>query len=272
MDIERLNKVQIVLLTLLISFVTSIATGIVTVSLMDQAPPAVAQTVNRVIERTVQTVVPSAQSGAAAVTQEKTIVVNDSDLIAQAVQKVSPSVVRVFTVDAQAPAFIGLGVVVDASGTVAVDTDSLGENADAVVELPSGDHVRAFVFSRDLSSGIAFLSGATTTKEGSAPVWAPVSISAEHPTLGQTIVALSGNTVARISNGLITALVPASQGTPQLIETSVAENSVMPGSPLIDTGGNLVGISTVVSRASSGSGFVPASVLMKGTVSASDKK
>ena len=34
MDLEKLNKSQIVLLTLLVSFVTSIATGIVTVALM----------------------------------------------------------------------------------------------------------------------------------------------------------------------------------------------------------------------------------------------
>ena len=51
MDMEELSKSQIILLTLLVSFVTSIATGIVTVSLMNQAPPAIAQTVNRIIER-----------------------------------------------------------------------------------------------------------------------------------------------------------------------------------------------------------------------------
>ena len=39
---EHLNKQQLILLTLLISFVTSIATGIVTVSLMDQAPQGAA--------------------------------------------------------------------------------------------------------------------------------------------------------------------------------------------------------------------------------------
>ena len=35
---ENLTKPQIILLTLLVSFVTSIATGIVTVALMNQAP------------------------------------------------------------------------------------------------------------------------------------------------------------------------------------------------------------------------------------------
>jgi len=48
---ENLTKTQIVLLTLLVSFMTSLATGIVTVSLMSQAPEPFIQTVHKVIEK-----------------------------------------------------------------------------------------------------------------------------------------------------------------------------------------------------------------------------
>lgn len=56
MDINELNKKQLVLLTLLITFVVSIGTGIVTVSLMKQVPPTVPQTINNIIQRTIEKV------------------------------------------------------------------------------------------------------------------------------------------------------------------------------------------------------------------------
>ncbi|MBI2628022.1 MAG: trypsin-like peptidase domain-containing protein [Candidatus Niyogibacteria bacterium] len=51
MDLEKLSKFQIVLLTLLVSFMTSLVTGIVTVTLVNQAPPAMTQTIHKVIEK-----------------------------------------------------------------------------------------------------------------------------------------------------------------------------------------------------------------------------
>jgi hypothetical protein len=55
-DIKELNKTQLILLSLLITFVVSIATGIVTVSLMNQMPDEVPQTINNVIQRTIEKV------------------------------------------------------------------------------------------------------------------------------------------------------------------------------------------------------------------------
>jgi hypothetical protein len=265
MDIEQLSKVQIVLLTLLVSFVTSIATGIVTVSLMDQAPPSVAQTVNRIIERTVQTVVPSGQSASAAVvTQEKTVVVKESDLISQAVAGADPSVVRLYSSAADSPAFLGLGVILDASGTIASDMAAFGGAADGVAELADGSHVRVFITSRDAVSGIALLTAATTTIDGKTPAWAPATVSTDAPVLGETVVELAGKTVTRIADGIITALVPAaSDAAPQTIETNIAPDSILAGSPLIDTNGSFIGISTGAARAAGASDFIPASTLMK---------
>ncbi|MCX6756029.1 MAG: hypothetical protein NTX85_01680 [Candidatus Nomurabacteria bacterium] len=60
MDIKDLNKTQLILLTLLITFVVSIATGIVTVSLMQKMPTNATATINNVIQRTIEKVTTSA--------------------------------------------------------------------------------------------------------------------------------------------------------------------------------------------------------------------
>ncbi|HVU75254.1 MAG TPA: serine protease [Candidatus Paceibacterota bacterium] len=257
MDIEELSKSQIILLVLLVSFVTSIATGIVTVSLMDQAPPAIAQTVNRVIERTVETVAPSAQgqSAATVVTQEKTVVVKESDLVSQAVAKISPSIVRIYRGDPATSAFLGLGIVLDKQGTVVTDTAALGDLADATVVLSNGTAVRAFVRGRNTDTDLALLQASSTADQ--APVWIPATVSSAQPTLGQSVVALSGKTIARIVPGLVTAIPDET-----MMDTDIAGDGLYGGSPLINTDGDLIGVSTGVSRASSSSGFMSAALLI----------
>ncbi len=263
MNMEQLSKSQIVLLTLLVSFVTSIATGIVTVSLMDQAPPAITQTVNRIIERTVEKVTPAAQTASTIVTQEKTIIVKESDMVSQAVTRVSPSVVRLYSSDDN-PLFLGLGIVVDASGVIVSDTESAAGLYSVVAELTNGSRVRAFVTSRDAASAVAYFESATTTLDGKPIVWNPVVISGTRPNLGALVVMLAGRATTRIGSGLVTAfLASGGQDTPQVIDTDIPSAQILAGSPLITTDGTLIGMSTNASRAVSASGFISSSVLMK---------
>jgi len=59
MDVKELNKQQLILLAILLSFITSIATGIVTVTLMQRAPTSVTVPINRIVRQTVEKIVPA---------------------------------------------------------------------------------------------------------------------------------------------------------------------------------------------------------------------
>ncbi|MEN9561589.1 MAG: hypothetical protein RIQ56_862 [Candidatus Parcubacteria bacterium] len=264
MDIENLNKSQIIMLTLLVSFMTSIATGIVTVSLMEQAPPTITQTVSKVIEHTVEKVVPD-QAAAAAVavpqTIEKTVYVKESDTTAKAVETVSPSIIRLMSSDELNPVFLSLGVVVDDKGVIVADSFGLGEEASAIMNMPGGKSLRLFVIARDETTGLAYLApSATSTVD-----WKPAAFATQHPTLGTSIIALAGKSVTRINPGVVTALssLPSEKKDEMhVIETNISTGDILPGSPIIDTAGSVLGVSTGASRASYEKGFVVASAVV----------
>ena len=253
---EQLSKSQIVLLTLLVSFVTSIATGIVTVSLMDQAPPVITQTINRIIERTVETVTPAGQTASTIVTQEKTVVVKEADLISQAIQRATPSVARIYTTDKDAPVFLGLGVVIDAEGTMVGDAAMFGEGGKAIADFGNDVRVDVSVVSQDAESGIAFLSLATTTVDGKPLKRTPITVAGGESALGISVVVLAGKATPHVASGIITSFDTSEDGKRVIIETDVAADAILPGSPVITIDGTLLGISTEAARTTSASGFI----------------
>jgi len=119
MDMEKLNKSQIVLLTLFTSFVTSIATGIVTVTLMDQAPPGVTQTINRVVERTIETVVPAENQKTTVIKEQ--VIVKEEDLVVGAIEKNTDSVVQISKIENGKETPLGLGIILSKNGLVVTD-------------------------------------------------------------------------------------------------------------------------------------------------------
>ena len=155
---------------------------------------------------------------------------------------------------------------IDSNGTVASDSDILGENADAVITLFNGTRARGFVTSRDAGSGMAFFRTVATSSDGKPIGWKPASVAAQAPVLGQTVIALSGKSIFRVDDGIMTALIPGDSVNTlrtDVIDTNISADAILPGSILINTDGEIVGMSTGVSRMVSAGGFISSSALIK---------
>ncbi len=246
---EELNKNQIVLLTLLVSFVTSIATGIVTVSLVDQAPPVVTQTVNRVVEKTIQTIVPAKNQAAAIVTKqtEVPVMVKESDLVTQAIETGSKSLVKIMdTTDPVNNFFAGLGLVVSKDGLVLADNSFFYAGGKFTGVFADG---KTFPLEYKQSGKNVVLFG-TKLADKEKELFTPGLLSdSDALKLGQTVVALGGNSernsvAVGVISSVITKTLPVTGADAEKtvtynsqIETNLKDFS---GSYLLDLSGNIV--------------------------------
>lgn len=264
MNIERLTKTQIVLLTLLVSFVTSIATGIVTVTLLDQAPPAVTQTVNRVVERTVERVVPDRSQGASVVTKEteKTVVVKEEDLITDSIEKNRDSIVRISTrvakVDEEGTP-LGVGVVVSEGGLIATDAGIVGAEGEIHrIRFADGDIFDGEVVYKREGNPIALLEIQRKEVGTPPPTFDAATLGdVSALKLGQTVLAISGVSRTNVGIGIIAALIPHTDADGNetglsYIETTLSGEQTTKGSPLLNIFGEVVGLHTSTSRSASG--------------------
>ncbi len=133
MNIDDLSKSQLLLLTLLVNFVMSIATGIVTVSLLDQAPATITQTVNRIVEHTVETVAPASQVAAVVNSDPQP---TEEDLLVAAISSNVARTVFLYEDATTSPA-VAQGIYLPRSrAVIVIKQDSLPENANVL--FPNG--------------------------------------------------------------------------------------------------------------------------------------
>lgn len=270
---EQLTKQQIVLVTLLVSFVTSIATGIVTVALMDQAPPGVTQTINRVVERTIEKVVTPPAGNSAAVVTKETVVVKEDDKVSEAVDMNKNSVVRIYTNnknEESQQSFIGLGTIVSKDGLIATGDIFADIRGKFLVTVDNNKFYSVTVLPKKEGNRLYFLRVVETENTSSA--FTPVLLAnSDNLKLGQTVIAWGGQKQNAIFPGIVSSLNETDLASSTATSTEIKKNVLaintninladsLSGGPLLNLNGEMVGI-RVVNSLFEAYNFLPANII-----------
>lgn len=291
---ENLTKTQLILLVLLVSFVTSLVTGIVSVTLVNQAPAQVTQTINRVIEKVVQTASSEPAGGALIITSEDLITKLVADTLPAVASVIASNDVpvieqyfinpfenddffRQFLGDSLPQVLIpqyrqkgtqrqqvsaGTGFFVSDDGYLITNRHVVEDNsAEYTVLMNDGRKMKAKVLARDPVQDVAVLK-----VDGRNFSFIPLGDS-DKLRVGQTVVAI-GNALGEFQNtvsvGVIAGLsrtVVASGAASgpevlqEVIQTDAAINPGNSGGPLLDLAGRAIGINTAVAADAQSIGF-----------------
>lgn len=251
---EHLTKSQIVLLTLFVSFVASMATGVVVVTLMGQAPDPMNQTITNVIERTIEKITPGP-----VIEKTKSVIVKDEDLVVAAIDRNIKSTVafRVVGQDGELR-LAGVGVIVSPDGLVITEKGNFGEGV--LTTTVDGIQYALQVLSNEKSSTLG-LGRLTAVSSTSTPSFVPVTIgSPDNLKLGQTAIVIGGRDGRTISTGLITSLdMRTIVDKETKAETKILDNIAISmrfsgssnGAPIINLNGEVIGFLSVNENAGS---------------------
>lgn len=286
---DHLTKTQVVLLVLLVSFVTSMATGIVAVTLMDQSPPPVTQTINKIVEKIVQVETSKKEEK-----PPQTIVINPEDKRVRIIKEIYSAVVSViatkdipvveqyyidplgdgalkdfrsFFPDVQIPQYRqkgtekrqvsgGTGFFISKDGLILTNKHVVEDVEAQYSVMPNdGSKLDVKVLARDPIQDIAVLKA-----EGGNFNFIPLGDS-DAINIGQEVIAI-GNVLGEFQNtvsvGVVSGLnrnitaqgsVSGPESLRGLIQTDAAINPGNSGGPLLDLSGRVIGINTARAQA-----------------------
>jgi hypothetical protein len=216
MELKHLTNSQLILLTLLVSFVTSIATGITTVALLAQAPQSVSQTINRVIQQTVENVVPGT-------TETKTIVIKEEDLIIDAIANTQSAIVSVYDKEV----LIEKGTLVSNGEKVLVGSAQFIDGNTYTVHIGE-NKVEGKMIVSPKGYGMITLTTPSSTKS--------LAISSTPPRIGQSGIVLDGTSAFP---GKVTGI---EKGERNFLIWNTVLSQTHIGSPVVNTDGTIIGL------------------------------
>lgn len=271
---DDLNKNQIILLSLLISFVTSIATGIMTNALLQQAPIEVTRNINRIVEKTIETVTP-----ATSVTTQRevtTVVVKEEDLVIDSIDKNIKSIVRINARNTTTGliTFYGIGLVYNKEGSIVADRKEISSENKYIATMHDG---MEFVLTPSTEKQTNFIvfkpvivvpeKSDPKTPDKSSYVFYPAIFSDSEPKLGQTVVGLGGEEKNSVAVGRVSSIDYKTSGTgtstvkfASSLNTNVVSRDMVSGSPVFTLSGDIVGLKLTFDGQGA---FTPYAVLKK---------
>ncbi len=194
MDVKDLNKPQLIMLAILLSFITSIATGITTVTLMQQAPASVTVPINRIVKQTVEKI-----QQVEGKTTVQTVVIKEEDLVVDALAKNKSAVFNIIkeaqdvdgkTIEVSA----GQGFIVSAEGIIVVDSSFVFDGGTYYVKNDSGKFKADFISVN--KNGFSFIKiGAPMDENSKIAFTIPAFGDLSKVKIGQKIIVL-GNTIS----------------------------------------------------------------------------
>ncbi|MFA5841062.1 MAG: hypothetical protein WC847_02200 [Candidatus Paceibacterota bacterium] len=230
MDIKDLNKSQLILLAVLLSFITSIATGITTVTLMQQAPVSFTAPINRVVQQTIEKI-----QQVEGKTTVQTVVVKEEDLVVDAIAKNKSSVFSITketqdidlkTVEVSA----GRGFVVSTDDTVVVDASLVPDKGVYYVKNDSGKFKADFVSTN--KEGFSFIKvGAAVNGTDKLSYTVPTFGDLSKMKIGQKVLVIGNTTTSFMFEGL---------NSNKNIDITVSKSNI--GSLVLNLDGEVLGI------------------------------
>jgi serine protease Do len=215
------------------------------------------------VERTIEKVVP-ATGGEKTITKETTtVVVKEEDLIIDAINKSSQSIVRITA--GAANTFYGLGLVVTKEGMLVADRRAFDRNISYSVTLPDGKKYSLSPEIPKQSSSVVFfkiVKSKTDTSEFTPAIFG----NSDTLQLGQSVIAIAGVASNSIATGRVSALKktedkPNNPGYISLIETDVVIKDIAMGGPLLNLSGQVVGLNTANITGIQSGNFIPINLI-----------
>ncbi|HET7026524.1 MAG TPA: trypsin-like peptidase domain-containing protein [Candidatus Limnocylindrales bacterium] len=203
-------------------------------------------------------------AGSSTVSRPQSVTLDESSAITAVAEKVGPAVVQITSSSASSNGFggsipdtgVGSGIIYDANGWILTNRHVVSGSDKLVVKLKDGREFDGKTYGTDSLTDLAIV------KIEATGLPAATLGDSDELKVGQLVVAI-GSPLGTFTNSVTSGIVSAQGRQIQveggvisnLIQTDAAINPGNSGGPLIDAGGNVIGVNTAVAQSANGIGF-----------------